>query len=110
MSAACCAAYPLLAGAPGWLSGVVLLVWGASVVADSPHFSALSARACAPEIVGSALAFQNAIGFAITMVSIALTTRLWPALHESVAWLLLPGPLFGLVALWPLWKQRPPGN
>ncbi len=110
VSAACCAAYPLLAGAPGWLSGVVLLVWGASVVADSPHFSALSARACAPEIVGSALAFQNAIGFAITMVSIALTTRLWPALHESVAWLLLPGPLFGLVALWPLWKQRPPGN
>jgi predicted MFS family arabinose efflux permease len=104
ISAACCALYPFLKGAPEWLLALVMLVWGASVVADSPHFSALSARACPPEIVGSALAFQNAIGFAITMGSIALTTRVWPDIHEQVAWILLPGPVFGLIALWPLWK------
>jgi predicted MFS family arabinose efflux permease len=106
VSAACCAAYPFLKGSPEWLLALVMLIWGASVVADSPHFSALSARACPPEIVGSALAFQNAIGFAITMVSITLSTRLWPELQEQVAWLLLPGPLLGLVALAPLWRPR----
>jgi predicted MFS family arabinose efflux permease len=107
LSAVCCALYPLLAGiVPAWLLLALLLVWGASAVADSPHFSALSARACPPEIVGSALALQNAIGFAITMVSIAIGTRVVADLGNHVAWLLLPGPLLGLIGLWPLWRRQ----
>lgn len=107
LSALCCALYPLAAGAvPGWLLLTLLLIWGASVVADSPHFSALSARACPPEIVGSALALQNAIGFAITMVSIAIGTRMIAGWGNHVAWLLLPGPLLGLIGLWPLWRRK----
>ena len=101
-SALCCALYPWVAGGPGWAAALLLAVWGASVVADSPHFSALSARACPPASVGSALAFQNAIGFGITVVSIGLGTRLWPSLGDQVAWLLLPGPVLGLLALRPL--------
>ncbi len=104
LSALCCAVYPFATGWPPVLLAALMLVWGASVVADSPHFSALSARACAQESVGSALAFQNAIGFAITMASIELTTRLWPLIGDRVAWVLLPGPVLGLIALRPLWR------
>jgi len=105
ISALCCAIFPLIGGWPAWLKICLLLLWGASVVADSPHFSALSARACAPEIVGSALAFQNSIGFAITMLSIQLGTAWIGNWGTNIAWLLLPGPLLGLLGLYPLWRR-----
>ena len=104
LSALCCALFPL---GEAWPAGVkigLLLLWGASVGADSPHFSALSARACPPEIVGSALAIQNSIGFAITMISIHLGTAWIGDWGSHIAWLLLPGPLLGLIGLYPLWR------
>lgn len=114
LSALCCAAFPLTGAWPAWARITLLLLWGASVVADSPHFSALSARACPPEIVGSALAVQNSIGFAITMVSIHLGTAWIGDWGNRITWLLLPGPLLGLVGLYPLWRlpiqPRPAGG
>jgi hypothetical protein len=68
------------------------------------------------EIVGSALALQNSLGFAITMVSIQLGTAWVGERGMHIAWLLLPGPVLGLLGEFPLWRlparghRSPPGT
>jgi MFS family permease len=106
LSGSCCLAFAAAWWKlpPVWLL-IVLLVWGASVAADSPQFSALSARACPPDLIGSALAIQISIGFGITMVSIVVVTGLFERWGANVAWLLLPGPVLGLIGFWPEWGK-----
>ncbi|HEU0204022.1 MAG TPA: MFS transporter, partial [Burkholderiaceae bacterium] len=80
-----------------------LVVWGITVVGDSPQFSALTANNAPRESVGSVLTFVNCIGFAITIVSIELFTlaaQRWP-LAIVLPWLAL-GPALGLRMLRPL--------
>lgn len=101
-----CVAYPALEFLPAGALLALLLAWGLAVVADSPQFSALVAQAAPRELVGGALAMQNSIGFAITLVSIDLATTLWGGWGQRVTWLLAPGPVVGLAFLWPLVKKQ----
>jgi MFS family permease len=100
LSGLMCLACPLLSWLPPWLVLLVLIVWGLAAPADSPQFSALSAQACPPEAVGSALSLQNAIGFSITVISIQGTASLVESWQTWIGWLWLPGPLLGL------WSMR----
>ncbi|TNF84443.1 MFS transporter [Pseudomonas sp. ICMP22404] len=97
LSGTCGLLFVLCAGyLPVWALLALLGVWGASVVADSPQFSALAAQACPRDAVGSALAIQNSIGFAITVVSIAVTSWLFERIGIDALWLLVPGPVLGV--------------
>ncbi|CAN5400618.1 MFS transporter [soil metagenome] len=100
VSGACCLISPVLFIAPWPVVGAVLLVWGASVIADSGVFSASLSETVDPRYVGSALTAQVAIGFALTVVTIQLV----PIVAELVGWqyafwLLVPGPLAGVLAM-----------
>ena len=104
-SGVCCLIYPLLGADQLLLRLLVLMAWGFFVVADSPQFSAISARSCPLQWVGSALAIQNSAGFLITIVSITLLLSVVDELGSKAVWLLLPGPIFGLLAMRPLLKK-----
>ena len=76
-----------------------LLVWGFFVIADSAQFSAISSKSCPADMVGSALAIQNSIGFLLSIGSIVILTSWVDRLDTFVMWLLLPGPVLGLLAM-----------
>jgi MFS family permease len=107
VSGLCCLLSPVFFHAPTPVFLAFMLVWGITVVGDSPQFSALNAQNAPRELVGSALTIANCIGFAITIFSIQLLNVL--AERVDSAYLYLPlaaGPALGLLALRPLVRTQ----
>ena len=80
--------------------GLVALIWGATVIADSAQVSTAITELSDPQYRGTALTFQTGLGFALT----ALTIWLVPVLEEAggwgIAWAVLAvGPALGTVAM-----------
>ncbi|WP_079476284.1 hypothetical protein [Marinococcus halophilus] len=84
----------------GWVTIIIALAWGGSIIADSGQFSALAAGYSEKAYVGSALTFQMAGGFLITVVSIYLVSYLQP--YVGWGWIfafLSIGPILGVAAM-----------
>ena len=87
-------------GGPPWITMICVLVWGAAILPDSAQFSALVADHSPPEMTGSLMTFQTALGFALTFFTVQATPVLaaeigWPAVFVIMA----IGPAFGIAAM-----------
>nr|WP_263858571.1 MFS transporter [Coralloluteibacterium stylophorae] len=109
VSGACCIAAGWAHAAPPAVFLAIAMVWGASVIADSAQFSALVTERADPRTVGTALTLQLGLGFLLTVATIWILPLLAAALG-SWRWVflvLVPGPLLGVAAMWPLMRPRP---
>jgi MFS family permease len=100
VSGSCAILMGWLLNAPLLLVGVIALIWGFSVVADSAQFSALVTEVAPRHAVGTALTLQTSLGFLLTAFTI------WGAieLHEMFDWriafgMLAIGPALGIIAM-----------
>ena len=83
-----------------WVFVLVASIWGLTVVADSAQFSAAVSELSDQDFVGSSLAFQMSVGFAISTVSVWLV----PQVADAFGWrwtflVLVPGPVVGVWAM-----------
>jgi len=101
LSGMCCLISPIIFNFGSQIVFIGFLVfWGMLVIADSPLFSTVVADNAILEYKGTALTIVNAIGFAITIVSIQILNKLMGSI--DVTYLFLPlaiGPLCGVLAL-----------
>ena len=86
----------------------VALLWGMTIAADSGQFSTAVTELSEPHLVGTALTFQMALGFGITVITIWLVpiAAQWLGSFQWVFLFLVPGPFIGVVAMLSL-RQRP---
>jgi len=87
-------------GLAPWLTFTLVVLWGAFVIADSAQFSAVVSDLSPPDLAGSLLTLQTALGFLLTTFTIQLAPLAahafgWPATLAALA----AGPVFGVAAM-----------
>ncbi|MGM8211240.1 MFS transporter [Virgibacillus sp. W0430] len=105
VSAICCMLIGVTYGRAMWLTIVVAAIWGVAVIADSAQFSAVVSDLAPKKYVGTALTFQMAVGFLISVLSINLI----PIVASLISWkwvfiVLSIGPFLGIASMWRLKK------
>jgi predicted MFS family arabinose efflux permease len=100
VSGICCLFSPLFFQLPTEIFLFLMLVWGFTVVGDSPQFSTIVAQSAPKMYVGTALTIVNCIGFTLTIFSIQLLTILLQKFDLSnLLPILVIGPIFGLISI-----------
>lgn len=80
---------------------IVALIWGTTIVADSGQFSAAVTELADQKLVGTALTFQMAIGFSVTILAVWLVPQFadWIEGYQWAFVILAPGPFIGAYAM-----------
>jgi MFS family permease len=100
ISGICCLISPFFYFLPKYLFLGSMLIWGFTVVGDSPQFSTIVAQTAPKLYVGTALTIVNCIGFTLTIFSIQLMNVFLQKFEiSSLLPMLVIGPLFGLIAI-----------
>ena len=88
------------------LALLTAIIWGTTIVPDSPQYSVMITELTDQDYVGTALTVQTSIGFGISLISI----QLLPNFVNLVSWVfaftfLSFGPLIGIISLIMLRKE-----
>jgi len=99
-SGLCCLLCPLFFNFPPYVFIPFLLIWGFTVVADSPLLSSMINQFCIKSYNGTALTLSTSIGFSVTILSIFifnLFLRFFPI--QYIFMLLSVGPILSIISL-----------
>ncbi len=100
VSAICAILIGFTFGGVIWLTVLVSIIWGASIIADSAQFSVGITEFAEEGYIGTALTMQMCIGFLITILSINLIPILQTLLGWRFVFILLSiGPIIGIISM-----------